>query len=118
MTSKTTSKSLPRSVVRIDVRHYPVRYSIRDYTFPTVDTIKGIRFDDTHIHIELTDERMLAIPLRWIPPLRDASPQEREKYKISEDRNAIIWDPEESEVNEILRLSDYLTARPRLPIEG
>jgi len=93
------------------VRHYPIRYSLREYSFPTTDTIKTARFDDTYIHIELSDERVLSIPLRWIPPLRDASPQAREQYKISEDRDALIWDPAESEVNEILRLSDYLTVR-------
>jgi hypothetical protein len=91
-------------------RHYPIRYSIHEYTFPTDDTIETITFDDRYIHIEFVDERVLSIPLAWIPPLRDASPGEREKYRLSEDRDAIIWDPEESEVNEILRLSDYLAA--------
>jgi hypothetical protein len=93
--------------------HYPIRYSVWDYTFPAGDTIEAVRFDDQYIHIELVDERILSIPLRWIPPLRDASPEEREKYHIGEDRDVIIWDPAESEVNEILRLSDYLTTRRR-----
>jgi hypothetical protein len=92
-------------------RHYPIRYRIGDYTFPTDDTLETVRFDDTYLHIELVDGRLLSIPLSWIPPLRDASPQERAKYRISEDRDAIIWDPQESAVNEILRLADYLTAR-------
>ena len=94
-----------------EVRHYPIRYRVHDYTFPTADTIKAVRFDDTYIHIELSDERLLSIPLRWIPPLRDASPQAREQYRIGEDQDVLIWDPEESDINEILRLSDYLTVR-------
>ena len=92
-------------------KHYPIRYSVWEYEFPTSDTIEAVRFDQKYIHIELVDERILSIPLRWIPPLRDASPAEREKYHISEDRTLIIWDPAESTVNEILRLSDYLSVR-------
>ena len=107
MTIKTASraKSEPKS--------YPIRYGVSEYKFPAGDTIETVRFDDKYIHIELEDERILSVPLAWIPPLRDASPEERVKYKISASRTAIIWDPDESEVNEILRLSDYLVTRPR-----
>jgi hypothetical protein len=99
---------------KIDARKgvsYPIRYKAHEYRFPTDDTIESIRFDDKYLHIEFVDERIFSIPLAWIPPLRDAQPAEREKYQISLDRDAIIWDPEESEVNEILRLRDYLCAR-------
>lgn len=106
-----TIKSAPKA--KSELKSYPVRYGVREYTFPAGDTIETVRFDDKYIHIELVDERILSIPLAWIPPLRDASPEEREKYKISLSRTAIIWDPDESEVNEILRLSDYLVTRPR-----
>ena len=53
-------------------KHYPIRYSVWDYQFPIADTIASVHFDDKYIHIELTDERLLSIPLHWIPPLRDA----------------------------------------------
>lgn len=112
MLTKIASSPSVESATHSDVRHYPIRYRVHDYTFPTSDTIKAVQFDDTYIHIELSDERLLSIPLRWIPPLRDASPQAREQYKIGEDRDVIIWDPEESEINEILRLADYLAVRP------
>lgn len=92
-------------------RRYPIRYGARQYTFPSGDTIEEVRFDDTYIHLHLVDGRILSIPLAWIPPLRDASPAERRKFHISEDRKLVYWDPDESEVNEILRLSDYLRSR-------
>lgn len=95
-------------------KSYPIRYSVWDYKFPTVDAIAAVHFDDKYVHIELTDERLLSIPLCWIPPLRDANPEEREKYEISDDRTLLIWDPAVSNINEILRLSDYLHARPRV----
>lgn len=104
MTLTTTS----RPVVENRAHHYPIRYRVRDYTFPSDDAIAAVRFDDEYLHIGLADGRQLSIPLHWIPPLRDASPQDREKFSISEDRDAIVWDPDISDVNEILRLSDYL----------
>jgi hypothetical protein len=92
---------------------YPIRYSVWEYTFPTDNTIETVRFDDKYMHVEFVDERILSIPLAWIPPVRDVSPAEREKVRISEDRTILIWDPDEGEANEILRIEDYLIARER-----
>jgi len=94
-------------------KRYPIRYHAAQYTFPAEDAINSVHFDTSHIHIHLTDGRSVSVPLAWIPPLNDASPAEREKYALSDDRQLIIWDPEVSEINEILRLSDYLQAKPR-----
>ena len=94
-------------------KRYPIRYRASQYTFPAEDTIESAHCDASHIHVLLTDGRVISIPLAWIPPLYDASPQERAKFVLSDDRQLIIWDPELSEINEILRLSDYLQARPR-----
>jgi len=92
---------------------YPIRYRAHEYTFPTEDVIESVQFDADHIHIHLTDGRSISVPLAWIPPLRDASPTGREKYMLSYERQLIIWDPAVSDINEILRLSDYLQAKPR-----
>lgn len=92
-------------------KSYPVRYRASQYTFPREDTIDSVRFDADRIHIHLTDGRTVSIPLAWIPPVFDASPEEREKYTLSDDRQLVIWDPDECTINEILRLSDYLQAR-------
>jgi hypothetical protein len=90
---------------------YPMRYHADEYTFPTDNTIERARVDDHYLHIELVDRRVLSIPLDWIPSLRDAQPSERAKFTITADRTMLFWDPEESEVNEIVRLSDYLVAK-------
>jgi hypothetical protein len=107
------NKSSVSNIAETITRSYPIQYKAREYTFPQDDRIETVRFDDQYMHIELVDERILSIPLKWIPPLRDAALTEREKYKISTDRRLLIWDPEDGEVNEILRLSDYLVTRPR-----
>lgn len=90
---------------------YPIRYSVWDYTFPSADTIADVDFDSKFIHISLTDGRRLSLPLDWVPPLRDAPRTDREAYYITDDGSAIVWDAEESSVNEILRVSDYLCVR-------
>jgi len=110
MTTQVTSNPIVKNY-STPTRHYPIHYGVRDYTFPVADLIAIVTVDEKYIHIELTDGRLFSIPLHWIPPLRDAPLQERQKFTISQDRDAIIWDPEESTVNEILRLSDYLYAR-------
>ena len=92
-----------------DGKHYPIRYGVQAYTFPAGDTIDTLCFDDKYIRIEMVDGRILLIPLEWIPPLRDATPEERAIYSITDDRSAVVWDPDESGVNEILQLKDYLS---------
>jgi hypothetical protein len=98
-------------VSKTEAKHYPLHHTVWEYKFPAGDTIETAYIDDRYIHIEIVDGRILSVPLDWIPPLHDASPEDRAKFHITEDRDAIYWDPEESEVNEILVLSDYLTTR-------
>jgi hypothetical protein len=73
--------------------------------------IDAERFDDDHIHIELTDGRVLSIPLWWVPSVHNASMEEREKYEISRDRRMVIWDPDRCAINDEMRIDDYLEAR-------
>jgi hypothetical protein len=63
------------------------------------------------MHLELADGRRLSVPLSWIPTLYNASPEEREKYEISEDRKMIVWDPERCAINDDVRIEDYLASR-------
>ena len=67
-----------------------------------------MRFDDEYLHVELTDGRMLSIPLWWIPTLYNAARDEREKYEINRSRTMVIWDPDKCAINDELRIADYL----------
>jgi hypothetical protein len=89
-------------------RRYKIQYPISDYTFPEEARIHAVNFDDEYMHIDLTDGRKLSIPLWWIPTLHNASPEERGKYEISQSRTMIIWDPKKSEINDEIRIADYL----------
>ncbi len=93
---------------KFKVKRYKVQYPISAYTYPIEARIHQVHFNDEYIQLELTDGRMLFIPLWWIPTLFNAFPEDREKYEINRNRTMIIWDPENCGINDELRLSDYL----------
>ena len=90
------------------VKRHKVQHPISAYTFPQDAYIHRVRFDGEYLHVELTDGRMLSVPLWWIPTLHNASVEERLKYEISRDRTMLIWDPDKCEINDELRIADYL----------
>ena len=92
---------------------YDIRYPSSSYTFPKDAVLQEVHFDDQFMHLELVDGRILSVPLKWVPSLFNASPQEREKYEISQDRRTIIWDPDKCAINDEVRIDDYLTIRPK-----
>jgi hypothetical protein len=93
---------------RLRVKRYKVQYPISAYVFPDEARIHKVRFDDEYMHVELTDGRVLSLPLWWIPTLYNAAPKEREKYEISRNRTVIIWDPEKCAINDEVCIADYL----------
>jgi hypothetical protein len=93
---------------KVSVKTFKIPYPARDYTFPRKVKIASVRFDATYMHVTLTDERILSIPLKWIPSLYHAKPAEREKYRINQTKRMLVWDPAETEINEEIRIEDYL----------
>lgn len=90
------------------MKTFKIRYAARDYTFSREVKIASVRFDETYMHVTLTDERILSIPLNWIPSLYHAKPAEREKYTINQTKRMLVWDPSETEINEEICIEDYL----------
>lgn len=78
---------------RIRVERYEIPYPVSAYTFPREASIHHVRFDDVHIHIELTDGRILSVPLQWIPTL----------YPL-------LWDADKCDINDELHIAAYLGA--------
>jgi hypothetical protein len=92
---------------------YVIPYPPSTYTFPTEALIQKVRFDQQYIHLDLTEGKILSIPLAWIPTLHNAAPAERRKFAISRDRKALIWDPDVCAINDELFVEDYLASRAR-----
>ena len=93
---------------KFKVKRYKIQYPISAYTFPQEARIKRIRFDAEYMHVDLMDGRILSVPLKWIPTLYNAAPEEREKYEISRERTMIIWNPAKCAINEDLDILAYL----------
>jgi len=91
-----------------EVKRYKIQHSIDEYTFPKEAYIHDVTFDEKYMHVELTDERVISIPLMWIPTLYNASDEDRKKFEISQNRTMIIWDPENSSINDEINIVDYL----------
>jgi hypothetical protein len=89
------------------VKKFKVQYPISEYTFPRDATIRDVHFDDEYMHVELTDGRIMSVPLRWIPTVYHASPEERAKYELNRSRTMIIWDPAKCAINDEIRIIDY-----------
>lgn len=90
------------------IKRYKVQHSIGEYTFPATAHIHAVRFDEKYMHVELTDQGIISIPLWWKPTVYNASEEDRYKFQINQDRTMIIWDPEESHINDEINIVDYL----------
>ena len=93
---------------KMKVKRYKIQHSIDEYTFPKEAYIHDVTFDERYMHVALTDERVISIPLMWIPTVYNASDKDRKTFQISQNRRMIIWDPEKSGINDEINIVDYL----------
>jgi hypothetical protein len=93
---------------KAQVKRYKVQHPIDEYTFPTEVHIHAVRFDEKYMHVELADQRIISIPLWWIPTLHNASDEDRNKFEINQSRTMIIWNPDKCGINDEVSIADYL----------
>ena len=58
---------------------------------------KSVRFDDNSMWVDLSDGRILAVPLAWFPRLLQAAPEQRMKFEIS--LNGLHWDELDEDIS-------------------
>ena len=63
-------------------------------------------FDEVSIHVTLADGREVSAPLEWFPSLRDATKEQREKYRFIGKGIGIHWE----EIDEDLSVTALLQA--------
>jgi hypothetical protein len=51
---------------------------------------KSVRFDENSMWVELSDGRVLGVPLAWFPRLLHAEPKQLQNYELS--ISGIHWD--------------------------
>jgi hypothetical protein len=60
---------------------------------------RSLRFDDHVMWVELSDGRVLGIPLAWFPRLLNATPAQRDAYAISGGGLGLHWDELDEDIS-------------------
>lgn len=71
-----------------------------------------VRFDSTHLLLDLSERESVRIPLNWLPALEAATSQERECFAISMDRQQLFW-PEIGEDVNVTALLSFMSNTAR-----
>jgi hypothetical protein len=71
---------------------------------PTTALAKAVTFDDALMHVNLTDGRIISVPLIWFPLLHTAAPQQRKQYEIGAGGRSLHW----PELDEDLSVAQFL----------
>ena len=53
--------------------------------------VRDVRVSDDALTVDLSDGRNISAPLAWFPRLRDATPEQRERWEISGAGAGIHW---------------------------
>jgi hypothetical protein len=60
---------------------------------------KGVTFTTERLQVELQDGRELSVPLAWFPRLQNASPQEREQWRLIGEGEGIHWEALDEDIS-------------------
>ena len=71
---------------------------------PTAALAKGVRFDAELMHVDLTDGRIISVPIIWFPVLYEATPTQREQYEIGGGGIGLHW----AELDEDLSVANLM----------
>jgi len=58
---------------------------------PTTALAKTVEFDNEMIHVNLTDGRIISVPLIWFPLLHEATQEQRKQYEIGGEGVSLHW---------------------------
>jgi len=62
-------------------------------------TILDVFFDSDMMRIRLLDGKELSIPIMWFPKLRDAKPEQREKWRLIGRGIGIHWEELDEDIS-------------------
>jgi len=74
----------------------------------SADRIRGIEIDRGRVVAELTDGRIVGLPLRSVEGLLDASLRDLDRWRLSAGRRAVEW----PDLGIVVRLERFLGMRP------
>ena len=67
---------------------------------PTITAFAvSARFDEDSMYVRLADGREVAVPLEWFPALRDATPEQRDRWRLTGRSIGIYWPDVDEDVS-------------------
>jgi len=72
---------------------------------PHTALAQSVSFDDSMMHVSLSDGRIISVPLLWFPPLYQANPDQRSGYIISGGGIGLHW----PDIDEDISVAGLLT---------
>ena len=66
---------------------------------PITAFAEGVRFDEDSMYVRLADGREVAVPLEWFPTLRDATPEQRSRWRLIGRGIGIHWPDVDEDVS-------------------
>ena len=60
---------------------------------------RNVRFDDSHMWVDLADGRTLGVPLAWFPRLLNASAEQRNAYELSGGGQGLHWEALDEDIS-------------------
>ncbi len=73
----------------------------------------GVRFDEDSMWVELSDGRILGVPLAWFPRLLRAAPEQRDACRISS--RGLHWEALDEDISLAGLLAGYADQTRPLP---
>ncbi len=58
---------------------------------PTTALAKSVEFDNEMMSVFLTDGRIISVPIIWFPTLREATPEQPNRYEIGGGGTGLHW---------------------------
>ena len=59
----------------------------------------NIRFDAEKMHVQLSDGREISVPLEWFPSLRNATNEQRNKWRLIGRGVGIHWEDFDEDIS-------------------
>ena len=66
---------------------------------PTAVLALDVHFTDDALHVELSDGREVSVPLEWFPRLRDATPEQRNNWRLIARGIGIHWEDVDEDIS-------------------
>lgn len=60
---------------------------------------KDVHFDEERMYICLTDEREISVPLKWFPILLNATPEQRNNWKLAHNGIGLRWEEIDEDIS-------------------